>query len=46
MLSRIRQRPALTLVAVGLVSEAVYLTYVLLFPLTVYGRVVAGTYPY
>jgi hypothetical protein len=37
MLSRIRQRPALTLIAVGFVSEAVYLAYVLLFPLTVYG---------
>ena len=37
MLSRIRQRPALILVAVGLGSEVVYLTYALLFPLTVYG---------
>jgi hypothetical protein len=37
MLSHIRQRPALILVAVGLGSEVVYLTYALLFPLTVYG---------
>jgi hypothetical protein len=37
MLFPIRQRPALTLIAVGLVSELVYLVYVLLFPLTVYG---------
>jgi len=37
MLSRIHQRPALTLAAVGLVSEAVYVTYVLLFRLTVHG---------
>lgn len=36
--SRLRQRPAVTLVAVGLVSEAVYLIYVLLFPLLVYGH--------
>jgi len=33
----LRQRPTLTLVAIGLVSEAVYLVYVFLFPLTVYG---------
>jgi alpha-1,6-mannosyltransferase len=38
MLSRIRQHPPLVLVAVGLVSEAVYLAYILLFPLTVYGH--------
>jgi hypothetical protein len=35
--ARWSQRPDLALVAVGLVSEAVYLVYVLLFPLTVYG---------
>jgi len=38
MLSLLRQRPALTLVVVGSVSEAVYLAYVLLFPLTRYGH--------
>jgi hypothetical protein len=38
MLSHIRQRPSLSLIIVGLASAGVYLTYVLLFPLTVYGR--------
>ena len=33
----LRQRPAVALVAIGLVSEAVYLVYVFLFPLVVYG---------
>ena len=33
----VRQRPAAILVAIGLASEAIYLIYVLLFPLTVYG---------
>ncbi len=37
MLSGIRQRPALALIVVGLISEAVYIAYVLLFPITVYG---------
>jgi hypothetical protein len=32
-----RQRPILTLIAIGLISEVVYLVYVFLFPLTVYG---------
>lgn len=31
------QRPALALVTIGLISEAIYLVYVLLFPITVYG---------
>jgi hypothetical protein len=35
--SRWGQRPDLVMVAVGLVSEAIYLAYVLLFPLVVYG---------
>lgn len=38
MLSRIRQRPVVTLLAIGMVSEVVYLVYVLFFPLTVYGN--------
>jgi hypothetical protein len=33
----LRRRPALILVAIGLISEAIYFIYVLLFPLTVYG---------
>jgi hypothetical protein len=33
----LRQRPAMALAVVGLVSEAVYAAYVLLFPLTRYG---------
>lgn len=37
MLSGIRQRPALALIVVGLISEAVYIAYVLLFPITEYG---------
>jgi len=40
---RASQRPAMILVALGLVSEGVYLAYVLLFPLTTYGH---ATRPY
>ena len=32
-----RRRPVVTLVGIGLFSQAVYLIYVLLFPLAVYG---------
>ena len=35
--SRLRRRPAAALIAMGVISEAVYLVYVLLFPLRVYG---------
>jgi len=37
VLERLRRRPALTLVALGLASELVYLGYVALFPLLKYG---------